>query len=119
MNDAASPELVADNLLEDEPETVLVGMAGRPPNTPVANPTAPSLPAGPPLPEPVPVIEHKVVMGPKAPNFVGKTLRDVVQQSASLGMTVDVIGSGMARGQTPPPGSPLKPGEHIRVEFAR
>jgi cell division protein FtsI (penicillin-binding protein 3) len=56
---------------------------------------------------------------PKAPNFVGKTVKDVMQEAAASGLEVDLFGEGMARAQTPPAGAVLMPGEHIAVRFAR
>jgi membrane peptidoglycan carboxypeptidase len=62
--------------------------------------------------EPVPV-------GPKVPNFRGKTMRAVVEEASAQGFSVMLDGSGIARMQQPPPGSVLHPGERIRVQFAR
>jgi hypothetical protein len=56
---------------------------------------------------------------PKVPNFVGKTVKDVMQEAAADGLDVDLSGSGLARTQSPLPGAALLPGEHIRVRFAR
>jgi cell division protein FtsI (penicillin-binding protein 3) len=56
---------------------------------------------------------------PKVPNFVGKTVKDVVQEAASSGIDIDMSGDGLARAQNPPPGALLVPGEHIAVRFAR
>ena len=56
---------------------------------------------------------------PKAPNFVGKTMQDVVQQATATGIEVDLLGDGLARTQSPAPGALLSPGEHIAVRFAR
>jgi cell division protein FtsI (penicillin-binding protein 3) len=56
---------------------------------------------------------------PKAPDFVGKTVRDVIQQATGIGIEVDMLGDGLARAQNPPAGTLLSPGEHIRVRFAR
>jgi cell division protein FtsI (penicillin-binding protein 3) len=55
---------------------------------------------------------------PKVPNFVGKTVRDVVQEAASSGLDVNLFGDGLARAQTPPAGAVLLPGSHIYVRFA-
>jgi cell division protein FtsI (penicillin-binding protein 3) len=60
-----------------------------------------------------------VVTGPRAPDFAGKTLRDVLEQSAALGIQVEFTGSGLAAAQQPAPGAPLRQGERIRVQFAR
>jgi membrane peptidoglycan carboxypeptidase len=57
--------------------------------------------------------------GPKVPDFVGKTVRDVVQQAAESGLEIETRGDGLARAQLPLAGTPLIPGEHIRVKFSR
>ncbi len=36
---------------------------------------------------------------PKVPNFVGKTIRDVMQEATASGIEVDLLGDGMARAQ--------------------
>ncbi len=56
---------------------------------------------------------------PKVPNFVGKTIKDVMQEATATGLEVDLFGDGMARAQTPVAGAVLIPGEHIAVRFAR
>jgi cell division protein FtsI (penicillin-binding protein 3) len=56
---------------------------------------------------------------PKVPNFVGKTVRDVVQEAAATGMDVDLYGEGLARAQNPAAGAMLHPGAHVAVRFAR
>ncbi|MDQ6707227.1 MAG: penicillin-binding transpeptidase domain-containing protein, partial [Acidobacteriota bacterium] len=60
-----------------------------------------------------------IVSGPTVPNFQGKTMRAVVQEASATGLTVLLDGSGIARGQMPVPGSPLRQGDRIRVQFAR
>ena len=60
-----------------------------------------------------------VPVGPKVPNFRGKTMRAVVEEASAQGFSVLLDGSGIARMQQPPPGSVLRPGERIRVQFAR
>lgn len=57
--------------------------------------------------------------GPKAPDFHGKTKREVLSESVSLGIRVEIAGSGVARAQIPPAGSIMRPGERVRVVFAR
>jgi cell division protein FtsI (penicillin-binding protein 3) len=56
---------------------------------------------------------------PKAPNFVGKTVRDVMQEATATGIAVDMMGDGLARAQYPPAGTLLSRGEHISVRFQR
>jgi cell division protein FtsI (penicillin-binding protein 3) len=59
------------------------------------------------------------VNSPKVPNFVGKTVKDVMQEATATGIEVELFGEGMARTQTPLAGTVLLPGEHIAVRFAR
>ncbi|MBV9610933.1 MAG: transpeptidase family protein, partial [Acidobacteriaceae bacterium] len=56
---------------------------------------------------------------PKAPNFAGKTVQDVIEEAAALGVEVELSGDGLARAQNPPPGAALINGEHVQVRFAR
>jgi len=83
----------------------------------------PAPPAVSPTPAPAPAAPQVVspsvvaVFGPSAPSFEGKTVRAVIEQSLAMGVPVEVVGSGIARQQAPPPGSPLNPGEKVRVLF--
>src|SRR5690349_19233233 len=61
----------------------------------------------------------KAPAGPTVPNFRGKTIRDVLAEAASMGLTILPDGSGIARVQYPAPGTPLHGGDRIRVQFAR
>jgi cell division protein FtsI (penicillin-binding protein 3) len=70
-------------------------------------------------PPPAPVPAPAVPSGPKVPNFRGMTMRAVLMEAAAKGITILPDGSGVARVQSPPPGSPLHQGERIRVQFAR
>jgi cell division protein FtsI (penicillin-binding protein 3) len=56
---------------------------------------------------------------PRVPNFRGMTIRAVLAEAASKGLTVLPAGSGVARLQEPAAGSILHEGERIRVRFAR
>jgi cell division protein FtsI (penicillin-binding protein 3) len=57
--------------------------------------------------------------GPTVPDFRGKSMRDVVEESSARGIDVMIEGSGVARAQAPLPGSPLRQGEQIRIVFTR
>jgi cell division protein FtsI (penicillin-binding protein 3) len=57
--------------------------------------------------------------GPRAPNLVGKNMRDVVNEASSLGMVIESHGSGIVKSQKPAPGAVLQPGERIMVQFGR
>jgi cell division protein FtsI (penicillin-binding protein 3) len=56
---------------------------------------------------------------PRVPDFVGKTVKDVMFEAAAENLDLDMLGDGLARSQSPAAGSVLIPGEHIRVRFAR
>ena len=53
------------------------------------------------------------------PSFLGKPVRNVIEESEKAGLEVDIFGSGVARQQNPPPGSRLPSGGHVTVQFAR
>jgi cell division protein FtsI (penicillin-binding protein 3) len=57
--------------------------------------------------------------GPRVPNFQGKTVRNVIEQAAALGIPVEFTGSGIARAQFPEPGVILPSGRWVRVQFGR
>ncbi len=57
--------------------------------------------------------------GPRTPDFSGKSLRSVLEESAAAGLLVEVRGSGLARSQDPPPGTPVRPHTLLRVQFGR
>ena len=60
------------------------------------------------------------VTGPKVPNFQGKTMREVEEEAASRGLPIEVMGTGIARLQMPPPGAMLPPRrEGGGVQFVR
>jgi cell division protein FtsI (penicillin-binding protein 3) len=55
---------------------------------------------------------------PKVPNFVGKTVRDVMQEATSNGVDVRLVGSGLSRAQSPAAGAAWVPGTPIQVRFS-
>ena len=57
--------------------------------------------------------------GPVVPSFVGKTMRGAVETAQQTGLELSVIGSGIARQQSPPPGSHLAAGQRVIVRFTR
>jgi cell division protein FtsI (penicillin-binding protein 3) len=52
-----------------------------------------------------------------APDFTGKTARAVAEMALARGLQVDLIGSGVAREQSPAPGGRLLPGRRITVKL--
>ena len=59
------------------------------------------------------------LVGPKVPDFRGMTLRAVLEESSAAGLSVEVLGSGLARNQAPAAGTVLPPGARVRVQFTR
>jgi cell division protein FtsI (penicillin-binding protein 3) len=53
------------------------------------------------------------------PDFRGHTVREVVAESASLGLQLDIQGRGVALRQSPAAGTPVPHGSTIRVAFSR
>jgi cell division protein FtsI (penicillin-binding protein 3) len=68
----------------------------------------------------VPATEKVAVYtGPVAPDFRGKSMRAVVREAYSKGLSIRPHGSGVARKQSPAPGTPIHSGDTIRVLFTR
>jgi cell division protein FtsI (penicillin-binding protein 3) len=125
MDDTAIAELSDPDPDED---TVLASAAAPAPAAVVPGaPPALLAPPAPPLTTAPPTVVQQAValgpqtiaFGPKVPNFRGKTLRAVMQESAANGLSVEFIGSGIARAQEPAAGTVLRQGDIVRVEFAR
>jgi len=104
-DDPTVKQLLADQMkpVKDPDEIPAAGPA----NTGQAKPPAP--------PAPIEASESK----PTVPDFRGKSMRDVVEESSAEGIDVTIQGSGVARAQLPLPGSPLHQGERIRIVFTR
>ena len=57
--------------------------------------------------------------GIEVPSFLGKSLRVALEASQDLGLELNAVGSGMAREQSPPPGTHVTQGSRITVRFGR
>jgi cell division protein FtsI (penicillin-binding protein 3) len=57
--------------------------------------------------------------GIEVPSFIGKTVRGAVEAAQDAGLELEVVGSGVARQQTPVPGTHVTTGSHVTVQFAR
>lgn len=53
------------------------------------------------------------------PSFEGKSVRAALEVAQEAGVEIDVIGSGVAREQMPPPGARIAAGRRVAVRFAR
>jgi cell division protein FtsI (penicillin-binding protein 3) len=92
--------------------------------------------------EPVPADEEKKVSSPQSapveqvpssgtvildieqggivvPSFAGKSVRSAVEAAEESGLDLDIIGSGVARDQSPPAGSHVPSGSRVTVRFGR
>jgi cell division protein FtsI (penicillin-binding protein 3) len=57
--------------------------------------------------------------GIEVPSFVGKTVRGAVEAAQDAGLELEVVGSGVARQQSPPGGTHVAAGAHVTVQFGR
>lgn len=100
------------------PQIIPTALAAGPVSAPaeaapvLASPAAPANAVG----QPVAV---SVGSGLVVPSFLGKSVRGVIEMAERDGFEVTVLGSGIAREQTPAPGGRIAPGEHVTVRFAR
>ncbi len=104
-NDASDPDPEMIPVLEDEEDKAMLLAASG--NAKVIGPELP------------PEMAAMAPTGPKAPDFRGKSKRDVIAASMETGVRVEMRGLGVARRQNPPPGTMLQPGERVRVVFSR
>jgi cell division protein FtsI (penicillin-binding protein 3) len=53
------------------------------------------------------------------PSFVGKTVRSAVETAQDAGLSLEPVGSGVARQQTPAAGTHVSAGSRVTVQFGR
>ena len=118
--DASVRQLLAEQLKpEKDPDEIppanssKAAVAQVPPPNPAGDPVAGV------FSPPAPVPHGPVSNATMVPDFRGKSMRDVVEESSANGIVVMIEGSGVARAQVPLPGTPLRPGEQIRIVFTR
>jgi membrane peptidoglycan carboxypeptidase len=70
-------------------------------------------------PDANPLVTAAVLTGPRVPDLRGKTVRQVIEQSSEASLQVSIQGTGIARQQSPAPGSVLTEGTKIKVVFRR
>ena len=76
---------------------------------PSAKPSAEMLAAAAPDADPIAVPAILAMnTGPATPDFRGKTVREVMEESSESGVAVSMKGRGVARAQWPKPGAPLR-----------
>lgn len=99
---------VGDDVPEEPPKNLASKKKEGKPMPESVSSSTDSLPSGPVL-----------LSGPRVPDFRGKALVAVVRESAALGLPVEIVGTGVARDQSPAPGAILPAGGRIHVQFAR
>jgi cell division protein FtsI (penicillin-binding protein 3) len=57
--------------------------------------------------------------GSTVPSLLGLSMRGAIESARKAGFELQIVGSGTAREQQPPPGAYLPPGSKIAVRFAR
>jgi len=57
--------------------------------------------------------------GIEVPSFLGKSVRNAIETAQDSGLELNPIGSGIAREQSPVPGSHVAAGTRVVVKFAR
>lgn len=55
----------------------------------------------------------------EVPLFVGKKMRAVMEAAQDVGLDLDAVGSGIARQQSPPPGTKIATGSRVVVRFGK
>lgn len=60
-----------------------------------------------------------VAGGTLVPDFRGKSLRTALEEAESVGLELEVSGSGVGQDQSPAAGSRIPPGGHVSVHFGR
>jgi cell division protein FtsI (penicillin-binding protein 3) len=71
------------------------------------------------VPHPSGTVVLDVASGQVVPEFLGKPLRAAVQLAQQSGIELQVIGSGVAREQSPAPGTRVPAGSKVAVRFTR
>jgi cell division protein FtsI (penicillin-binding protein 3) len=102
---------ISKDLVEEEP-AVKPKLEPEPRREPVASP---QLAAVAPQADEEPA--EAPVTGPRVPDFQGMTMRAVLAKSAAEGWRVETVGSGIARGQQPVPGTVVPAEKRVRVLF--
>jgi cell division protein FtsI (penicillin-binding protein 3) len=112
--------LIAKNKEETDDDDVAIAGLGDGPSIVEEDPTAaPQLLAAANASEPAALVTPAVLNGQIVPNFRGKTVREVIEQSSESGMPVFIEGTGIAHRQSPLPGAILPEGSKVKVQFRR
>jgi len=107
-------EVVQASIRQAEPVPVAPGPSAQPPsNDPEVISMQPNQPST------GTVVLSVEQGGIEVPSFVGKTVRGAVESAQDAGLELEAVGSGVARQQSPPPGTHVAAGAHVTVQFGR
>jgi cell division protein FtsI (penicillin-binding protein 3) len=132
QSDASRPSSVGPPPLpanaEDDARVVQAAMRQRGDLTSAAQTALPAQPPGPDasgssgqakLPLHGTVVLDVEQGGVEVPSFVGKTVRGAVEAAQDAGLQLEALGSGVARQQSPAPGTHVAAGSRVTVQFGR
>ena len=88
-------------------------------NCDVGRQTAGALPLPAHLPSSGTIVLDVEQGGIVVPSFLGKSVRTAIEMAQESGLDLDAVGSGLARQQSPPPGSHVASGSQVTVKFGR
>ena len=86
---------------------------------------APQIASSPPTPQPEKLPSGGTVVldveegGIEVPSFLGKNVRRALEAAQDVGLDLDAVGSGVAREQSPSPGTHVPAGARVLVRFGR
>jgi len=107
-------EVVQASIRQAEPVPVAPGPSAQPPsNDPEVISMQPNQPST------GTVVLSVEQGGIEVPSFVGKTVRGAVESAQDAGLELEAVGSGVARQQSPLPGTHVAAGAHVTVQFGR
>ncbi len=106
---------------QSEPMSSSPPEAAKPGSVPTKSPTMPDAAplSGAKLPATGTIVLDVEQGGIEVPSFLGKTVRGAVEGAQDAGLELEAIGSGVARQQSPPPGTHVAAGAHVTVQFGR
>jgi cell division protein FtsI (penicillin-binding protein 3) len=113
-NSIMAEDQTVKELLAEEAKLAQLAAAEKAVEIPAAAGDTPVLAFAPPAPAPPPIPK-----GPTVPDYLGKSMRAVVEEASADGIEVMIEGTGVARAQVPLAGKPLHRGERIRIVFTR
>lgn len=126
LSDTVDEHVGAPLVSEDETKGEFAGVpqTGKPGLKFAASTTKIGAPAATTLENPNPVPARGTVVidvegGQVVPSFVGKPLRSAIETAQQSGFELAVIGTGVAREQSPPAGTRMPPGSKVAVRFSR